>query len=135
MAQETLVRVAETGASPYAVEITVGDFTIVGDEPVAAGGANLGPAPYDFLTIALAECTAMTMRWYAQKHAWPLVKAAVEVTHTKRDRADVFHKRVTIEGPNLTDDQRAKLLEVAEKCPVHRTLMGTPEITSEVATA
>ncbi|MDX2066359.1 MAG: OsmC family protein [Fimbriimonadaceae bacterium] len=131
MANETTVRVVETGASPFAVAITVGKFNLIGDEPPELDGANLGPAPYDFLTIALAECTAMTIRWYARQQGWPLDRVQVTVTHAKRDRIDTFRKRIEIEGPLLSAEQRAKLREVADKCPVHRTLLGTPEFSTE----
>jgi putative redox protein len=74
----TRADVAETGASPYAVSIEVSGHAITGDEPLDVGGGNLGPAPYDLLTAAPGECTAMTVRWYAIRQNWPLEH--VEVT-------------------------------------------------------
>jgi putative redox protein len=114
--------VVETGESVYAVNITVSGHTLKGDEPVASGGGNLGPAPYDLLLAALGECTAMTVRWYAKKQNWPLEKVEVNLTHQKLDKVDVFEKEVMVHGDALTPDQHKKLIEVAAKCPVQRTL-------------
>lgn len=120
--------VAETGESAYAVSIEVSGYTIKGDEPKDFGGGGLGPAPYDLLTAALGECTAMTIRWYAIQQKWPLDKVEVKLTHHKEGRTDVFEKEIILHGNNLTDEQRAKLVEIAAKCPVQRTLEGTPTI-------
>lgn len=120
--------IKETGESDYAVSIDVSGHNIKGDEPVNAGGANLGPAPYDLLTAALGECTVMTVRWYALQQKWPLDKVEVKLTHQKVDKVSVFEKQVTIYGEALSADQRQKLIEVAAKCPVQRTLEGKVEI-------
>jgi putative redox protein len=131
--------VSETGASPFAVAITVAGHTLTGDEPVDAGGQDLGPAPYDLLTAALGECTAMTVRWYARQQEWPLEHVEVTLTHRKggegaaSPRQDVFTKTIRLTGDALTAEQRAKLLDVAAKCPVQRTLEGTPLIRTAVA--
>ena len=114
--------VVETGESVYAVNITVSGHMFKGDEPVASGGGNLGPAPYDLLLAALGECTAMTVRWYAKQQNWPLEKVEVKLTHQKLDKVDVFEKEVIVYGDALTPDQHKKLVEVAAKCPVQRTL-------------
>lgn len=135
MADKTIsAHVTETGASPYAVAITVSGHSLAGDEPVDFGGGNLGPAPYDLLTAALGECTAMTIRWYALQQKWPLEHVEVSLTHQKGGdgttsaRQDVFSKTITLKGDALTAEQRAKLIEIAAKCPVQRTLEGTPLI-------
>lgn len=124
--------VEETGESVFSVDINVSGHSIKGDEPVVKGGANLGPNPYDLLTAALGECTAMTVRWYARRQQWPLEKVEVRITHSKQDEApanggkprkvDVFEKQVILHGDALTDEQRAKLVDAAAKCPVQRTL-------------
>lgn len=114
--------VAETGESLYAVNIIVSGHMLKGDEPVASGGGNLGPAPYDMLLAALGECTAMTVRWYAKQQNWPLEKVEVNLTYQKIDKVDVFEKEVIVHGDALTPDQRKKLVDVAAKCPVQRTL-------------
>lgn len=124
----TKAHIIETGESVFAVDITVSGHAIKGDEPVDAGGKNLGPAPYDLLLAALGECTAMTVRWYAKRENWPLKKVEVNMTHHKEDKKDIFTKEIIISGDALSDEQRKKLIEVAAKCPVQRTLEGTPVI-------
>lgn len=130
MVRKTLATVADTQASPLAVAIDVSGHHIIGDEPATQGGADLGPSPYDLLTASLGACTAMTVRWYALKMGWPLEHVHVEVEHDKRVQAtnpeviDAFRKRVIITGPALTAEQKQKLLEVAAKCPIHKTLTG-----------
>ncbi len=130
----TTAHIIETGESRFAVDIDVMGHAIKGDEPLDAGGGNLGPAPFDLLTAALGECTAMTVRWYAEQQKWPLEKVEVTLTHRKGGegalsaRQDVFAKTIRIIGPDLTDEQRRKLIAVAAKCPVQRALEGTPLI-------
>lgn len=128
--------VHETGKSDYAVSILVSGHTIEGDEPEAFGGGNTGPAPYDLLLAALGECTAMTVRWYAKQQNWPLSKVDVRLTHQKLDpkdvpeakegkhKVDVFEKQIVVYGEKLTNEQRTKLIEIAAKCPVQRTLQS-----------
>lgn len=134
MADSTIATITETGESPYAVDIAVAGHSIGGDEPVASGGGNLGPAPYDLLTAALGECTAMTIRWYAIQQHWPVDHVEVVITHqkggagAKSPKQDVFTKVIRITGPGLSVEQRRKLIEIAAKCPVQRTLEGTPFI-------
>lgn len=120
--------IIETGESNYAVSIEVSGHRIRGDEPKEAGGNDLGPAPYDLLIAALGECTAMTVRWYALQQKWPLEKVEVKLTFQKIDKVGVFEKQVIVHGDDLTDDQRQKLIDVAAKCPVQRTLEGKVEI-------
>ncbi|MDI7774724.1 OsmC family protein [Asticcacaulis sp. EMRT-3] len=126
MASEKLIEahLSETGQSVYAAAINVSGHGLVADEPVDFGGGGLGPAPYDLLLSALAACTAMTVRWYAQKQGWPLQHVSVDMTHLKEGRADIFTKAIHLTGDDLTAEQRATLIEVAGKCPVHRTLMS-----------
>lgn len=134
MSDEQTATARETGQSAFAVEIEVSGHRLTGDEPAAAGGGNLGPSPFDLLTAALAECTAMTVRWYARQQGWPLDHVEVSVHHmkggdgTSSARQDRFDKRVRLDGAGLDDDQRRRLLEVAAKCPVQRSLEGTPLI-------
>ena len=133
----TKAHVAETGQSAYAVTINVSGHTLTGDEPEDSGGKNLGPSPYDVLLAALGECTSMTIRWYARQKNWPLEKVEVALTHQKQKVdeqpgfTDIFTKTITLHGPQLDATQRAKLFEVAAKCPVQRTLEGTPKIRTE----
>lgn len=127
----TQAHVVETKESDFSVAINVSGFSIKGDEPIDAGGGNLGPAPYDLLLAALGECTAMTIRWYALQQKWPLDKAEVTLTHQKENKVDIFTKHITLHGDTLTPEQRTKLIEIAAKCPVQRTLEGTPHIKTE----
>lgn len=126
--------VAETGESPYAVRIALGPHVLTGDEAVEAGGGGLGPSPFELLSAALAECTAMTMRWYARQQGWTVDRIEVVVDYGKKQFAgasapvDVFEKTITIHAPDLTDEQRTRLLNIAAKCPVQRTLEGVPTI-------
>ena len=141
MAEEPIhAYVNETGESAYAVDVTVSGHNFKGDEPVSFGGGNFGPAPYDLLLAALGECTAMTVRWYAKQKNWPLDKVEVKLSHSKIEagdaseaagrsgKVDIFDKEVTLHGDTLTPEQRTKLVEVAAKCPVHRTLQSNPII-------
>lgn len=130
---------AETGESVYAVRLTMGPHEITGDEAVDVGGGGLGPAPFELLAAALAECTAMTVRWYARQQNLPVERVEVSVDYAKKvlagasAPADVFDKTIAIHGAQLTDEQRTRLLNVAAKCPVQRTLEGVPTITTLVA--
>lgn len=127
----TLAKIVESGESPFSVDITVSQHSLKGDEPEDKGGKNLGPAPYDLLTAALGECTAMTIRWFARQQNWPLEKVSVTLSHEKVEKRDVFVKSISLEGENLTPEQRQKLIEIAAKCPVQRTLEGTPLIETQ----
>jgi putative redox protein len=130
MAQKTIANIADAQGSPLAIAIEVSGHHISGDEPTSKGGGNHGPSPYDLLTASLGACTAITVRWYAKQKAWPLEHVHVEVEHGKIRLAgsdevvDQFVKTVTIVGPDLTPEQHTKLRDVAEKCPVHKTLTG-----------
>jgi putative redox protein len=130
MAENKIIsaKVTETGESAYTVDIEVSGYQLKGDEPVSSGGGSLGPAPYDTLLAALGECTAMTVRWYAVQQKWPLEKVEVSLTHHKEGWQDIFEKAITLHGNALTVEQRTELIEVAAKCPVQRTLEGTPII-------
>ncbi|WP_414900170.1 OsmC family protein [Sphingomonas flavalba] len=139
MSDRVSARVSENGDSVFSVRVDAGGIAFVGDEPVAMGGGGLGPNPYELLSAALAECTAMTIRWYARQQGWPVEHVAVEVTHEKGPiegqarPGDIFHKTVAIRGDALNEEQRRRLIDVAAKCPVHRTLEATPVITTSAA--
>lgn len=127
------VRVVEALQGKFAVDIFAGRHRVRADEPLSAGGGDTGPTPYDLLVAALGACTAMTIRMYADSKQLPLERVIVELAHekvhaadcahceTKEGRIDRIERVVTLEGA-LDDAQRAKLLEIADKCPVHRTL-------------
>jgi putative redox protein len=121
----TVAVVKDSGPGRLNVAISVGGQNFVGDEPVTAGGTGLGPAPHDLLSAALAECTTLTLRLYADHKAWPLERIEVSVSHEVQAEAtprDLFHRTLRLSGP-LDDTQRQRLLEIADRCPVHRTLV------------
>jgi putative redox protein len=128
-----LVTVRETRAGKFQQDITVGRHHLTADEPVDAGGLDSGPGPYDLLLAALGACTAMTVRLYADGKRLPLDRVTVRLSHekiyatdcaeceTKDGKIDRIERAITLEGA-LDDAQRQRLIEIAEKCPVHRTL-------------
>ena len=121
-----VVRAEETGAGKFQVRVHAGGAVLNADEPVSVGGLASGPTPYELVGAGLAACTAMTLRLYADRKGWPLARASVEVRHEKRKGetpADLFERSVRIDG-ELDATQRARLLEIADRCPVHRTLEG-----------
>jgi putative redox protein len=119
--------------SSFAQQIAVGPHRLHGDEPESVGGTGTGPSPYDFLLAALGSCTSMTVGMYARRKNWPLERVTVWLRHskiyaadcseceTKEDMLDRIERDVRFDGP-LTLEQRSRLLEIANKCPVHRTL-------------
>ena len=131
--------VVQGSAAGFAQEIVAGSHHLKSDEPLAEGGTDTGPSPYDLLLAALGSCTSMTVAMYARRKGWPLERVTVQLRHRKihaEDCADC-ETRVgmldEIEGDiqfsgSLTAEQRAKLLEIADKCPVHRTLTSEIKI-------
>ena len=127
------VVVTESDARPYGQRITAGGHQLVADEPAAIGGADSGPTPYDLLLAGLGACTAITVRMYADRKGWPLRQTTVRLRHqrihakdcadceTRTGQMDQIERELQFEG-ELTDSQRARLLDIAERCPVHRTL-------------
>jgi putative redox protein len=104
------------------------------DEPVDVGGLGSGPNPYDLLAAALGSCKAMTMRLYADRKGWPLARVQVSVRHQRAslEARDRFECTVEMEGP-LDEAQRARLLEIADHCPVHRTLDRGSDVQTKLA--
>ncbi len=128
-----IVTVSETREGRFTQTITVGGHRLQADEPVSAGGDNSGPSPYDLLLAGLGACTSMTLRMYADQKQWPLERVTVRLKHekihaqdcsdceTREGKIDRIEREIEITGA-LDDGQRARLLEIANKCPVHRTL-------------
>ncbi|MHC4938915.1 MAG: OsmC family protein [Planctomycetota bacterium] len=133
MGQNSELVVRETGEGTFTQEITVGEHTLVADEPKSVGGDDRGPNPYDFLLAALGTCTSMTLRMYARHKKLPLERVTVKLKHhrihakdcedceSEKGFVDIIEREVKIEG-DLTAEQRARMLEIADRCPVHRTL-------------
>jgi putative redox protein len=139
VAEEGAVVVRETRASRFQQAIAIGAHRLIADEPVKAGGLDSGPSPYDFLLAGLGACTAMTLRLYAERKGLPLDRVSVslrtgkihaedcETCETKEGMIDRIERAITLEG-NLDAQARARLMEIADKCPVHRTLTSEVDI-------
>lgn len=123
-------RVVSTDAN-YRQNIHTGTHDLVTDEPVSAGGQDAGPAPYDFVLAGLGACTAITLRMYAQKKAWDIGELKVELTLLKNHEGDASIERVLHSSATLSDEQWERLLDIAGKTPVTKTLQaGSPISTS-----
>ncbi|SEW21021.1 putative redox protein [Aliiroseovarius sediminilitoris] len=141
-APEGIVRASEADPRGFLQDIQSGpSHHTFADEPLAYGGTNKGMSPYGFLSAGLAACTAMTIRMYARRKGWPLDHVYVDVSHDKvhaqdaetgtRDRVDKFQREICLEG-DLDADQKARLLEIADRCPVHRTLEGSSKVVTKL---
>jgi putative redox protein len=137
------VVVRETGHGKFQQEIISGRHHLIADEPQDAGGLGSGPVPYDLLLAALGACTSMTLRLYAERQKLPLTRTTVRLRHsriyaadcaeceTKESMIERIERVITLEG-DLSPEDRKRLLEIADKCPVHRTLTSEIDIrTSE----
>jgi uncharacterized OsmC-like protein len=129
--------VEEAGLGPYVQNVKASNHAFLADEPLEMKGQDRGPAPYDLLLASLGACTSMTLRLYADQKGWPLEKVSVALTHRKEPgeggvKKDIITRAISLEGP-LDDAQRQRLLEIANKCPVHRTLENSPQIESTLA--
>lgn len=139
------VVVTEAEDGHYKAHVVVGRHHLLADEPAEVGGEDAGPSPYDLVSAALGACTTMTMRMYAERKAWPLDRVKVELRHSKIHAEDCDHceektgkidrieRVIHIEGDALDDDQRHRLFEIANKCPVHRTLHRANDVVSTLA--
>lgn len=141
-APEGVVRVTEADPDGFQQDIQSGPrHHAVADEPASYGGTDRGMSPYGFVSSGLGACTSMTIRMYARRKKWPLTSVTVDVCHDKvhaqdaglagDGKVDQFRRKIRLEGP-LDHEQRARLLEIADKCPVHRTLEGSARITTEL---
>ena len=136
--------VVRGNANGFLQEIVSGAHQLQADEPANVGGSDAAPSPYDYLLIALGVCTSMTVGLYARRKQWPLDKITVSLRHsrihaedckeceTKEGMLDRIDTEIELTGP-LTTEQRAKLMEIAAKCPVHRTLKSEINIRLQVA--
>lgn len=136
-----IVLVEDGDAGPLSEIVRSGRHVLAADEPLASGGNDTGPNPYDYLLAALGTCTAMTLRLYARNKNWPLNKVRVELKHekihaadcadceTKEGKIDRIERMIELDGP-LSDEQRQRLFEIADRCPVHRTLSSKIQIST-----
>jgi uncharacterized OsmC-like protein len=136
--------VVRGNASGFLQEVVSGKHNLRADEPVSAGGSDAAPGPYDYLLIALGVCTSMTVGLFARRKQWPLENITVSLRHsrihardceeceTKEGMLDRIDTEIELTG-SLTAEQRAKLMEIAAKCPVHRTLKSEINIRLQTA--
>lgn len=130
---EGILRVTEADPSGFLQDVQSGPHHLLGDEPASVGGTNQGLTPYGFLSASLGTCTSMTIRMYARRKGWDLSGINVDVSHSKThaegQKIDNFIRKITLLG-ELDADQRARLLEIADKCPVHKTLESSAQVTT-----
>ncbi len=131
------------GPAGFAQQVVAGAHHLKGDEPLSTGGTDTGPGPYDFLLAALGTCTSMTLAMYARRKTWPLESVTVRLRHSKIHAADCaecetrtgmldrIDRDIELVG-SLTEEQRVKLREIADKCPVHRTLTSEIDIQTKL---
>ncbi|HVO15492.1 MAG TPA: OsmC family protein [Alphaproteobacteria bacterium] len=129
----------ESAGDGFRQRLSDGRHELTADEPLAAGGADAGPSPYELLLMSLGACTSMTLSMYAKRKGWPLEKVRVHLKHdrihaedcrdceTKEGLVDRIDRAIEMKGP-LSDEQRGRLLEIADKCPVHKTLTSEIKI-------
>ncbi|MCC8359222.1 bifunctional alpha/beta hydrolase/OsmC family protein [Salinimicrobium sediminilitoris] len=135
--------VANLGEEGFTTQMRAGKHYFTADEPKSFGGEDFGPSPYELLSAGLAACTSMTIQMYARRKKWPLLNVETHVDHQKSHaedcencerntaKIDVFAREIVLEG-NLDEQQQQKLLEIADKCPVHRTLSNKVKITTQL---
>ena len=143
-APEGVVRVSETDPNSFIQDVSAAGHHLIADEPVSYGGDFLGPTPYQLVSAGLGACTSMTIRMYAKRKNIPLEHVKVDIIHNKihaqdcdsceqvDGKVDQFERKITLTGP-LTDDERQKLLVIADKCPVHRSLESEINIVTNIA--
>ncbi|MEO0339098.1 MAG: alpha/beta fold hydrolase [Bacteroidota bacterium] len=131
------------GNEGYTTDIMVGKHGLTADEPIEVGGNEFGPTPYDLVSAGLGACTAMTLQMYARRKKWDLQEVNVQLSHSKdyvddqsrleeaKSKIDHFERTIQLEG-NLDDEQKARLLEIADRCPVHRTLHSDIKVSTRL---
>jgi putative redox protein len=141
-APEGIVRVSEADADGFLQDVNAGPkHHVLADEPLSYGGTNRGLTPYGFLSAGLGACTSMTIRMYARRKGWPLTHVSVDISHDKvhaqdaetpsGQKVDTWRRRIKLTG-DLDAEQRQRLLEIADKCPVHRTLERASDVVTEL---
>lgn len=139
-----IVHIHLPGDEIFKTTLTAGEHELIADEPENVdGGSNQGPDPYDYLLMSLGACTLMTVKMYARRKGWELEDLFLELKHSNQhdedcincededSRIDVIEKELIVEG-DLSDEQLGKLLDISQKCPVHRTLLGEIKIESSI---
>lgn len=119
------------GRDTYKTEIVLDNHQLIADEPVGVGGKDLGPAPGDFLRISLASCTAITLRMYANRKGMNIDKIEVIVRTEKVDNKTIFHRDIRFTG-DLDEDQRKRMIQIANACPIHKVLNNPIEVVTQL---
>jgi putative redox protein len=134
----------ESTSRPFEQSVSIGSHVLIADEPVSDGGGDAGPNPYELLLASLGACTCMTLMLYARRKKWPLERVVVRLRHARvhaedcanqgdpNCRLERIERQLSLVGPGLDDEQRARLKEIAAHCPVHKTLTGNLEIRTDL---
>ena len=130
------VTVSERPGGKYTLDVNNGRHHLYADEPLSFGSADLGPGPFEYLCASLGSCTAITLRMYADRKTWPVEHIAVATTYTVHKDAEhgdsrVFTRSITLSG-KLSEDQQARMLEIANRCPVHKVLEHGNTVVTEL---
>ena len=123
--------VSQFGEGPLQQKLTTGDLHYVSDAEVSKGGNGTGPSPHEFLGAALAACTSMTLKMYSERKSIQLKNAIVTVDIERHDDVEIFTRHIELVG-DLDDEQRARMLEIAQRCPIHKALAGEIQINTQL---
>jgi len=136
---EGILRVTEADADGFLQDVQAGPHHLLADEPATVGGTNRGLTPYGLLSAGLGACTSMTIRMYARRKKWLLTGVSVDISHAKQydpaapnNKIDAFHRSISLRG-DLDSAQKQRLLEIADKCPVHKTLEAGAKVETSLA--
>ena len=123
--------VSQFGQGPLQQKLTTGDLHYVSDAELSKGGNGTGPSPHEFLGAALAACTSMTLKMYSERKSIQLKNAIVTVDIERHDDVEIFTRHIELVG-DLDDEQRARMLEIAQRCPIHKALAGEIQIKTQL---
>jgi len=123
--------VSQFGEGPLQQKLTTGDLHFVSDAEVSKGGNGTGPSPHEFLGAALAACTSMTLKMYSERKSIQLKNAIVTVDIERHDDVEIFTRHIELVG-DLDDEQRARMLDIAQRCPIHKALAGEIQIKTQL---
>jgi putative redox protein len=127
------IRLHKAPVGRLAQSVDIDPHTLLADVVEVDGGDNLGPDPHELLDSALGACTALTLKLYAARKQWPLENADVVITHEETPGHYRLIRRITLIGPDLSSEQRERLMEIANKCPIHKVLTGEIRIYTSLA--